>query len=316
MYLSVNHLSKWYGDYEALRDITFEVKEGELLAVLGPSGCGKSTLLRCLGGFEPVQSGDIYLNHERITDLPPELRPVATVFQSYGLFPHMTVLENVKYGLKFLSLSRQEATKKALAMLERVELAQYAHQAIHDLSGGQQQRVALARSLVIEPDLLLLNEPLSNLDAKLRVSMREEIKRIQQDLHITTIFVTHDQEEAFSMADTILLMNQGNVVQTGSAIDIYEHPAEVFVLDFIGKSNLLAENCYVRPEKIRMGLPTKNQPAQGEICQVVFKGEIIEYDIHCFDGSNLSVVTLNQSDYLFQVGTKVCLSYTEKTLGG
>lgn len=222
----------------ALEDITFDVRDNELFTLLGPSGCGKTTLLRIMAGFENVTRGDLTLFGDRLVDLPPDRRPINTVFQNYALFPHLSVAENVGFGLRMLGRSKSDITTRVAAMLDLVQLNAMAERKPSQLSGGQQQRVALARALAPEPKVLLLDEPLSALDLKLRQQMRIELKQIQQRTGITFIFVTHDQEEALSMSDRIAVMSAGRLQQVGRAEEIYEHPKNRFVADFIGETNL------------------------------------------------------------------------------
>lgn len=230
---------KRYGDFTALQQISLAIRDNEFFTLLGPSGCGKTTLLRMIAGFEDVTEGGIYLFGDEIKTLPPHKRPVNTVFQNYALFPHMTVLENVGFGLEMKGSSRADAAKKAGEMLELVQLSQFAKRKPSQLSGGQQQRVALARALAPSPKVLLLDEPLSALDLKLRKAMQIELKQIQRETGITFIFVTHDQEEALTMSDRIAVMSSGELQQLGAPRDIYEHPHNMFVADFIGDTNLL-----------------------------------------------------------------------------
>ena len=239
MYLELDRLSKQFDGKYAVHDLSLGLEEGGLLCILGSSGCGKTTTLNMIGGFLKPDGGRVLLDGQDITELPPERRPVSTVFQSYGLFPHMSVLQNVTYGLKFRGYSRAEAKEKGRRYLSLVGLAEREDARIGELSGGQQQRVALARALVIEPSVLLFDEPLSNLDAKLRVSMRTEIRRIQQEVGITAIYVTHDQSEAMALSDQIIIMNKGVVAQIGTPQEIYYHPVSEFVADFIGEANFL-----------------------------------------------------------------------------
>lgn len=239
MFIKIDNLTKRFNDLIAVDDLSFQVDKGKLICILGPSGCGKTTVLRTIGGFLKPDFGKIYIDGEDITNLSPENRPVSTVFQSYALFPHMTVMENVIYGLKFKDYSKKEALIKGEEYLDIVGLKQEKNKKVTALSGGQQQRVALARSLIINPKVLLLDEPLSNLDAKLRIRMRDEIKDIQERFNITMIFVTHDQEEALSMADKILIMNKGKLEQIGTPEEVYNYPKTKFVLDFIGSSNIV-----------------------------------------------------------------------------
>ena len=230
---------KRYGEFTALKKISLAIRDNEFFTLLGPSGCGKTTLLRMIAGFEDVTEGAIFLYGEEIENLPPNKRSVNTVFQNYALFPHMTILENVGFGLEMLGKSKREATTRAGEMLELVQLSQFAARKPSQLSGGQQQRVALARALAPSPKVLLLDEPLSALDLKLRKAMQIELKHIQRETGITFIFVTHDQEEALTMSDRIAVMSAGELQQLGAPRDIYERPRNMFVADFIGDTNLL-----------------------------------------------------------------------------
>ena len=238
MYLELSHLKKSFGEKTVVQDLSLCLERGELLCILGSSGCGKTTTLNMIGGFLAPDSGRVLLDGEDITAIPPERRPVTTVFQSYGLFPHMTVLQNVVYGLKFQHIRRSEAREKGLRYLDMVGLADYAGAYIHEISGGQQQRVALARALIVEPKLCLLDEPFSNLDAALRTRMRQELKNLQRELGMTMVFVTHDQEEALILADRMAIMEKGRLIQYDSPLAIYHNPADRFVADFLGLEDL------------------------------------------------------------------------------
>ncbi len=241
----LDHISKIYQDpkthedFFAVKDVSLDIAPGEFITLLGPSGCGKTTTLRMVAGFESPDEGEIYLGNEAINELTPNKRDTAMVFQSYALFPHMNVFENVAYGLKLRKVSPDEIQKRVSNILSLVELSGMELRMTNQLSGGQQQRVALARALVVEPGVLLFDEPLSNLDAKLRVQMRTEIRRIQQRLGITAIYVTHDQSEAMSISDRIIIMRKGVIEQQGSPKEIYYHPVNEFVADFIGECNFL-----------------------------------------------------------------------------
>jgi spermidine/putrescine ABC transporter ATP-binding subunit len=232
-------ITKRFGDIVAVDDISLDIEPGEFLALLGPSGCGKTTTLRMVAGFEEPTAGEIIIGGRNAVGIPPHKRDVNTVFQQYALFPHMSVLENVAYGLKQRRLPRQERRRKAMEALELVRLPERAAARPAQLSGGQQQRVALARALVMRPKVLLLDEPLGALDLKLRKAMQIELKTIQNEVGITFVVVTHDQEEAMSMADRIAVMNEGRIDQLGSPSEIYDHPATPFVADFIGDMNHL-----------------------------------------------------------------------------
>ena len=241
----LEHISKIYQDpktgkdFYAVKDTSLEIEPGSFVTLLGPSGCGKTTTLRMIAGFESPDEGEIYLGDEAINELTPNKRDTAMVFQSYALLPHYNVFDNVAYGLKLRKVPKDEIKRRVMEILDLVELTGMEGRMTNQLSGGQQQRVALARALVIEPSVLLFDEPLSNLDAKLRVSMRTEIRRIQQRVGITAIYVTHDQSEAMALSDNIIIMNKGVVAQMGTPQEIYYHPKNEFVADFIGEANFL-----------------------------------------------------------------------------
>ncbi len=241
----LEHISKIYQDpktgkdFYAVKDNSLVIEPGEFVTLLGPSGCGKTTTLRMIAGFESPDEGEIYLGDEAINALTPNKRDTAMVFQSYALLPHYNVFDNVAYGLKLRHVPKEEIRERVMKILDLVELTGMESRMTNQLSGGQQQRVALARALVIEPSVLLFDEPLSNLDAKLRVTMRTEIRRIQQEVGITAIYVTHDQSEAMALSDRIIIMRSGVVEQIGSPQEIYYHPVNEFVADFIGEANFL-----------------------------------------------------------------------------
>jgi spermidine/putrescine transport system ATP-binding protein/putrescine transport system ATP-binding protein len=238
--LQIRDVSKSYDSTPALASVSLEVNTNEFFAILGPSGSGKTTLLRALAGFESLDSGDILLDGESITDVAPNQRPINLMFQSYALFPHLSVFDNVAYGLKREKVPAAEITTRVMELLETVGLDSMAKRRPHQLSGGQKQRVALARAIVKRPKLLLLDEPLSALDRKVRADMQSELKRLQHEVGITFVVVTHDQEEAMSMADRIAVMDRGQVVQVASPVELYKNPANAFVADFIGTSTLLS----------------------------------------------------------------------------
>jgi spermidine/putrescine transport system ATP-binding protein len=237
--ISIRQVAKRFGSFTALEKISLDIDSNEFFTLLGPSGCGKTTLLRMIGGFETASEGEIHLYGQEIENLPANKRPINTVFQQYALFPHMTVLENVSFGMRMLKVPKSELDTRATEALAMVQLSEFAHRRPSQLSGGQQQRVALARALAPKPKVLLLDEPLSALDLKLRQSMRVELKKIQQKTGITFIFVTHDQEEALTMSDRIAVMSAGRLQQVGTAREIYENPANAFVANFIGETNLM-----------------------------------------------------------------------------
>ena len=238
--IRLENLTKQYKDVLAVDDVTLEVEPGTLVCLLGPSGCGKTTTLRMIAGFEDPTAGRILIGDEDVTEMPPYSRPTAMVFQSYALFPHMTIYENVAYGLKARRTPKKEIPGKVQEALALMELEGQEEKSPSQLSGGQQQRVALARALVIRPKVLLFDEPLSNLDAQLRVRMRGELREVQNRLGITSVYVTHDQEEAFSIADLVAIMNQGKLTQLGSPIELYRRPVDRFVAEFVGLSNVVS----------------------------------------------------------------------------
>lgn len=245
MYLSLSNITKKFpprgnvAEVTAVNDVNLEIAKGELVTLLGPSGCGKTTTLRMIAGFEFPTSGEIILDGEKINNLPPHKRDMSMVFQSYAIFPHLTVFENIAYGLNVKKMAKKEIQKKVDWVLGLVHLEGFGSRSPGQLSGGQQQRVALARALVMEPKVLLMDEPLSNLDAKLREEMRTEIRRIQQELDITSVYVTHDQIEAMTLSDKIVVMNQGIIEQVGTPVEIYRYPNSKFVANFIGRANFI-----------------------------------------------------------------------------
>jgi ABC-type Fe3+/spermidine/putrescine transport system ATPase subunit len=303
--LEVRDLSKSYGGPPVLENLSLAVSGGELCCLLGPSGCGKTTVLRIIDGLVQPDRGSVWLGGRDITDLPPRKRNLGMVFQSYALFPHLDVYENVAYGLRRRRVAGGQLHRRVQDALHMVRLADYGQRRVHELSGGQQQRVALARALVIEPRLLLLDEPLSNLDARLRVDMRGEILRIQRTTSLTTVYVTHDQEEAMSIADRIVVMNRGVVEQVGRPHEIYERPASTFVADFIGRINFLRGRidrrhllllgkrlplpaqfppcgsevlCAVRPERIVLR-ERRAGCIQGVVAELSYQGSVVRYGI-------------------------------------
>lgn len=264
----IEGVSKTYGNAVALEPLDIEVRAGEFVTFLGPSGCGKSTTLRILGGFETPTTGRIILNGEDVTGLPPERRNVNMVFQDYALFPHMSVRQNISFGLELKGLDKGAISKRLDELMRFLELDQLADRRPDQLSGGQRQRVALARALAPDPALLLLDEPLGALDAKLRAQVQEELKAIQQRTHKTFLFVTHDQDEAMTMSDRIVVMNHGKVEQDGSPEDLYFHPASRFVAEFIGETNLIA---------------AKVRGRDGEKVALDWHGEVLAAHTHAFD---------------------------------
>ena len=237
--IEVNSVSKFFGDKTALDNVTLNVKKGEFVTILGPSGCGKTTLLRLIAGFQTASEGEIRISGKEITQTPPHKRPVNTVFQKYALFPHLNVYDNIAFGLKLKKTPKPVIEKKVKAALKMVGMTDYEYRDVDSLSGGQQQRVAIARAIVNEPEVLLLDEPLAALDLKMRKDMQMELKEMHKSLGITFVYVTHDQEEALTLSDTIVVMSEGRIQQIGTPIDIYNEPINSFVADFIGESNIL-----------------------------------------------------------------------------
>jgi putative spermidine/putrescine transport system ATP-binding protein len=303
--VSTQGLTKHFGDVHAVDDLDLEIADGEFFSMLGPSGSGKTTVLRLLAGFERPTSGRILLGDRDVTDLPPHLRDVNTVFQDYAIFPHMNVLANVEYGLRVKKVERKERRRRAGEALAAVRLEGYDARKPHQLSGGQRQRVALARALVNRPTVLLLDEPLGALDLKLRREMQLELKQIQRDVGITFVFVTHDQEEALSMSDRVAVFNDGRVEQVATPVELYERPASSFVAGFVGTSNRIGgaaakamlgvDGEYaVRPEKLRLAVPgvtlaSDEVAAPGIVREVVYLGPSTHTIVELEAGPRLTV---------------------------
>ncbi len=274
-------VQKLFGSTAAVRDLSFEIREGEFFSILGPSGCGKTTTLRMVAGFEQPDAGRIWFDDVDITSIPPEHRNTGMVFQNYALFPHLTVFENVAFGLRARKRPQNEITERVAAALDLVEMRELQNRPVPQLSGGQQQRVALARAIAVQPKILLLDEPLSNLDAQLRRTTRSELKSLQRRLGITTIYVTHDQEEALALSDRMLVMQKGRAQQIGTPEEIYHQPTNLFVMSFIGASNTLAgkivriENgqTLIGGENWRLSLPANAAHTVGASVHIAFRPE-------------------------------------------
>jgi putative spermidine/putrescine transport system ATP-binding protein len=287
---------KTYGDVVAVDHVDLEIEAGEFFTLLGPSGSGKTTTLRLIAGFERPDSGRIELSGSDVTDAAPYERDVNTVFQDYALFPHMSVADNVGYGLRVKGVPRRERRRRVDEALALVRLPDVGGRKPIQLSGGQRQRIALARSLVNRPRVLLLDEPLGALDLKLRQEMQIELKRIQQDVGLTFVYVTHDQEEALTMSDRLAVFNQGRIEQLGTPAEVYEHPATEFVAGFVGFSNVLERNgrrFTVRPEKIQMHLDGSGGGEPGHIREVVYVGMFTRYIVELDSGGELAVIRQN-----------------------
>lgn len=345
----LKNLSKSYGETTILKDINLNIFKGEFLTLLGPSGCGKTTILRLIAGFEDLTSGDILLNEKSINQLPAEKREVNTVFQSYALFPHMSVFDNVAFGLKMKKMPKDEIKKEVENALAMVKLSSHIHKKPSELSGGQQQRVAIARAVVNKPQILLLDESLSALDYKLRKEMQIELKMLQRKLGITFLFVTHDQEEALSMSDRIVVMNKGKIEQIGTPKEIYEEPKNLFVAQFIGEANcfetkvieqkdetvslqyenktfylksknIFNENCtiLIRPEDFRVEKNLEdvktNNYFEGELENIIYKGTTIDLLVKLENGKELiaSEFYNEDSDALaYEIGSKIYLYWVD-----
>lgn len=337
-----NNVTKVYGtDVTAIDDISFEIAQGTLVTLLGPSGCGKTTTLRMIAGLEMPTSGTITIGDQDVTKLPATDRDVSMVFQSYALFPHMSVLENVSYGLKFSGFNKTNTRTKALAGLDLVGLADYGPRLPSELSGGQQQRVAVARALVLEPQVLLFDEPLSNLDAKLRRQVREEIREIQQNLGLTVVYVTHDQEEALAVSDRIIVMNNATIAQDGTPRDLYEKPASMFVADFIGEANGLpceilsvtkgianvevggyivdldarglskgSAVIAVRPNRVIVGKAGAQNAIAGKLVRLTYVGNHLEFTLETAFGNIFSISS--DVDTVLSIGELVSITFADK----
>ncbi|KAA0916223.1 ABC transporter ATP-binding protein [Aquicoccus porphyridii] len=342
--VDIDDVTKLYGNFTALSAVSLAIHDNEFFTLLGPSGCGKTTLLRCIAGFEDISQGAIRLYGDNIADLPPNHRPVNTVFQQYALFPHMDVTRNVMFGLLRLGRSEAEARARAGEVLELVRLSEFANRMPAQLSGGQQQRVALARALAPNPKVLLLDEPLSALDLKLRQAVRLELQQLQHETGITFIFVTHDQEEALTMSDRIAVISDGKVQQVGSARDIYEEPDNKFVADFIGETNLIdvsvAEiagdkalctlpggtrftcpaargahsgqgHLSVRPERVSLADPA-GALLTGTVTRLIYLGTDMHVDMRLSDGESITARVQNSSQTTIPaMGDTVGLDFEE-----
>lgn len=340
--VSFKGVTKIYGtDVRAVDNVSLDIAAGTLVTLLGPSGCGKTTTLRMIAGLEMTSAGTVHIGDVDVTKLPATDRDVSMVFQSYALFPHMSVLENVSYGLKFSGFGKAETKERALAGLDLVGLSGYGDRLPSELSGGQQQRVAVARALVLEPQVLLFDEPLSNLDAKLRRKVREEIREIQQNLGLTVVYVTHDQEEALAVSDRIIVMNNAVIAQDGTPRELYEEPASRFVADFIGEANILecqitsikdetanvAIGSYeitlpsrgldtgqaflaVRPNRVKISAQQNNAAINGNIIRLTYVGNHLEFTINTEFGEIFA--TSSDVDSALKIGSSVSVTFSKK----
>ncbi|MFT3985369.1 MAG: ABC transporter ATP-binding protein [Lachnospiraceae bacterium] len=339
--VKIDGATKLYGDFRACDHIDLNIKEGEFFTLLGPSGCGKTTLLRMIAGFNKIDAGNIFFNDKLINDIPADKRNIGMVFQNYAIFPHMTVQDNVAYGLKARKIKGKELEDRAMEAMKMMQIENLKDRMPSQLSGGQQQRVALARAIVIHPDVLLMDEPLCNLDAKLRVTMRTGIKKIQKKLNITTIYVTHDQEEALSISDRIAIIHDGKVEQLGEPKEIYTKPANMFVANFIGTSGFLdalaAEGeviilnqkrmklnidpdfkgevkVAVRPEYMAL-TDVQEGELTGTVTLSTFLGDYMNYEIQLDHGPLLELNEYTDKlDHIRKIGDKVSLRIFEKRI--
>ena len=340
--ISIRHALKKYGDNVIIPDLSLEIKKGEFFTLLGPSGCGKTTLLRMIAGFNSIEGGEFYFNDTKINDLDPAKRNIGMVFQNYAIFPHMTVRKNVEFGLTNRKLPKDKVREQADKFMKLMHVDEYAERLPERLSGGQQQRVALARALCIEPDVLLFDEPLSNLDAKLRVEMRTVIKNIQHNVGITTVYVTHDQEEAMAISDRIAVMKDGVIQHVGSPKNIYQRPANLFVSTFIGRSNVMnakleveGGKCYlvtksgyktemtnvlpeyqksqdivmsVRPEELLLSRDAQGEGIAAKVDDCVFLGLMTHYFVHLESGEEAEIIQESSIDSIIEPGTTIRLT--------
>ncbi len=352
--IEISHVSKFFDDKVALDDINLNIRKGEFVTILGPSGCGKTTLLRLLAGFQTASEGVIKINGQEITHTPPHKRPVNTVFQKYALFPHLNVYDNIAFGLKLKNTPKEVITRKVKNALKMVTMSDYEYRDVNSLSGGQQQRVAIARAIVNEPDVLLLDEPLAALDLKMRKDMQMELKEMHRRLGITFVYVTHDQEEALTLSDTIVVMSEGKIQQIGTPTDIYNEPVNSFVADFIGESNILngimikdrlvkfagieaecvdegfGENnpvdVVIRPEDLYIFHVNESAQITGVVTSCIFKGvhyemmveangcEFIVQDYHNFDVGTEVGLLVKPFDIHIMKKERICNTFEGKVI--
>lgn len=339
--IKIRDAIKRYGDNTIISDLSLDIKEGEFFTLLGPSGCGKTTLLRMIAGFNSIEGGDFYFNETRINDMDPSKRNIGMVFQNYAIFPHLSVKDNVAFGLKNRKMPKDQIEVETKKFMELMHIDEYAERMPDRLSGGQQQRVALARALVIQPDVLLMDEPLSNLDAKLRVEMRTVIKEIQNSVGITTVYVTHDQEEAMAVSDRIAVMKDGDIQHIGTPKDLYQRPANLFVSTFIGRTNVVGADLvvedgktfvkfsdgyklemtnvleeYKKDQKITVSIRPEEllissddvEGMKAIIDDSIFLGLNTHYMVHTTDGTRMEIIQESKIDSIIPKGSTVNLT--------
>lgn len=310
--LEIRNMTKLFKNGDGVKNVNLTVYEGEFLTMLGPSGCGKTTILRAIGGFLEVDEGDILIDGRSVVRLPPEKRPTAMVFQSYNLWSHMTIYDNLAFGLRIRKVPKKEIKERTREMLELVKMSGVEKKYPAQLSGGQQQRVAIARALLLQPSVLLLDEPFSALDAKIRSQMREELKRIQEDLKITVVFVTHDQEEAMAISDRIVVMNKGVFEQVGTPTEIYDKPASRYVASFIGDMNFIEQPdgtvIAVRPEAITLSKGNGNGKWDGYIRTIMVLGHYAEIIVRVGD-QNIKVFQPRHISDMYSQNEPVSLTF-------
>lgn len=346
--VQLDHITKAFGTTYAVNDVSLTIESGELFFLLGPSGCGKSTLLRVIAGFYRPDAGQLMFDDMDMINVPPHQRNTGMVFQNYALWPHMTVSENIEYGLQIRKLDRPERNEKIDKVLEMVQMSEYRDRPVNTLSGGQQQRIALARAMVIEPSVLLLDEPLSNLDAALRQNLRDEIKEIHRRTKITTIYVTHDQVEAISMADRMAIMKDGVFIQVGTPREIYKHPANSFVASFVGETNFISGNikeisngkaaietevgilhtesnyndftpgqevsCSIRPETIYFNDNAAVNQLAATVGTITYLGRTEEYELRIADTLRLKAIVHNPGTDTIRQGESVNISISPESV--
>lgn len=346
--VQLDHITKAFDKMYAVNDVSLTIESGELFFLLGPSGCGKSTLLRVIAGFYRPDNGKLMFDDTDMINVPPYQRNTGMVFQNYALWPHMTVAENIEYGLQLRKLEKQERDHKTDAVLDMVQMSEYRDRPVNTLSGGQQQRIALARALVIEPSVLLLDEPLSNLDAALRQNLRDEIKQIHSRTKITTIYVTHDQVEAISMADRMAIMKDGVFIQVGTPREIYQYPADPFVASFVGETNFISGNireiadgkavidtevgvlqtenlhhdftqgqevsCSIRPETISLNGNSALNRLSATVSAIIYLGRTEEYELRLADTLTLKAIIHNPGTDTVKPGESVNISISPESV--